>query len=210
MIRLRPLLACLATALLAACSDAATVAPPASAPSSPFVGADPARVATAITDTAASRSRAPKVHSVQPLPPTANAGGYRTAASSNARLVHCLRRESASASAVIGSSGGIVAIGNNALIVPPGALHTPVLITATVVEGDAAALRFAPHGLTFARPAGLVIDAAGCDLPAGTAPTIVYLDDTGHEIERLASFYSPSWKAVAAPVSHFSIYAIAF
>jgi hypothetical protein len=131
-------------------------------------------------------------------------------ASALGQLVACSRREPVTGSAVIGPRGGVVVAGRNTLIVPPGALREPVLITATVSADTVALVRFAPHGLQFRTPAGLVLDSEGCGIPDGAAPAVVYVDDAGTVLERIEAYFSPRWHAVAAPIEHFSGYAIAF
>lgn len=52
-----------------------------------------------------------------------------------------------------------------------------------------------------------MLDARRCDEPVVEAK-ILYLDDAGTVLEEIDAFYSPSWKRVAAPIDHFSRYAL--
>jgi len=67
-----------------------------------------------------------------------------------------------------------------------------------------------PEGLRFRKPAGLALDATGCDISGERAPDIVYLNDRGEIIQRIEATYSNAWHTIAAPIEHFSGYAIAF
>ena len=127
-------------------------------------------------------------------------------------LVKCERHPTYETTADIGPSGGIIRVGRSAVIVPPGALNKTVHITATMPEGEYVTIRFhfEPHGLEFRKPAGLILDAGGCDIPSWYAPDIVYLSDSGEILEYIDSFYSNYWHLVAAPIWHFSNFAIAW
>ena len=101
-------------------------------------------------------------------------------------------------------------MGNSSLIIPGGALRDTVTISATQLDDGTSTLRFEPHGLRFYKPAGLVLDGTGCDFPTGAEADVVYVDDAGTILETILAVYDPHWKAVAAPIVHFSGYAIAF
>jgi hypothetical protein len=123
------------------------------------------------------------------------------------RLVACEQRIAAADSALIGPSGGTLRVGNNELVVPPGALTENVLLRGEVPADTVASIRLSPEGLVFRRPAGLVLDAAGCANP-GEAAKVLYLDDADNVLEEIDAYYDPSWKRVAAPINHFSRYAL--
>ena len=93
------------------------------------------------------------------------------------------------------------------LIVPAGALSTPTLITGYVPPTNIASIHFEPEGLQFKKPAGLRHNGMGCDI-SSDQPSVLYLDDEGNVLERIDATYSPWWGTVAAPISHFSVYAI--
>jgi hypothetical protein len=132
--------------------------------------------------------------------------GIRTQ-SANGQLLVCSRRQAVEGSAVIGPSGGELIVGENRLIVPPGALIEPTLITGTVPADTIASIHFEPQGLQFRKPAGLVINARGCG-PVSDEPSVLYIDDDGNVLERINAVYSNWWRTVAAPINHFSVYAI--
>lgn len=136
-------------------------------------------------------------------------GSKRPASSmqSNGALVACSQREAIADSALIGPSGGTLVVGNNRLIVPAGALTQPVMISGTVPAEPYAAIHFEPQGLQFRKPAGLQLDATGCTLPDGEQH-VDYVADDGTVLERIDATYSNWWHAVAAPINHFSVYAI--
>jgi hypothetical protein len=124
--------------------------------------------------------------------------------------VVCKASRAAVQSGVFGPAGGTLAFGESRLIIPGGALHDTVTITATPLNDGTSTVQFQPQGLHFYKPAGLVLDAANCSLPDEGAPSIVYLGDAGEVLETIPARYDPHWKAVAAPIVHFSGYAIAF
>jgi len=128
----------------------------------------------------------------------------------NAWLVQCENHPAFEGSGDIGPSGGHIIAGPHRLIIPPGALLHTVHITATVPAGDNVFVEFQPSGLVFRKPAGLLLDAEGCDLSQYHAPDVVYLNDAGDVEERIDAVYSNHWKTVAAPIWHFSGYAIAW
>jgi hypothetical protein len=124
--------------------------------------------------------------------------------------VACKASRVAARSGVFGPAGGTLVFGESRLIIPGGALRDTVTITATPLDDGTSTVQFQPQGLRFYKPAGLVLDAADCLLPDDGAPSIVYLGDAGEVLETIPARYDPHWKAVAAPIVHFSGYAIAF
>jgi hypothetical protein len=170
-------------ATLAACADSNTAPPP------------------------AALAGTPAVASLRP-----EYDGHGNPNSQHARLVQCERHPTWVGSATIGPNGGQLLVGSSRVIVPPGALNKKVFITATMPAGEFVTIRFEfqPHGLVFKKPAGLILNAAGCDIPAWSSPDIVYLGENGEILERIDSYYSNHWHTVAAPIWHFSGYAIAW
>jgi hypothetical protein len=126
------------------------------------------------------------------------------------QVVACSNRQSAVGSALIGPSGGTLVVGNSRLIVPPGALTEPTLISGTVPDTAIAIIEFEPTGLHFRKPAGLQLDVAGCNATTYDSPAVVYVDDAGNTSERIDAVFSNDWHTVAAPIEHFSGYAFAF
>ena len=62
------------------------------------------------------------------------------------------------------------------------------------------------HGLTFKKPAGLILDATSCV----DVPTIVYLIDQVTVSAQIEAVYSNWWHTIACPIWHFSGYSVAF
>ena len=133
-------------------------------------------------------------------------GAKRTDAALAGKFIpmNCVPKRAATGSAVIGPAGGILTVGTHRLIVPAGALTQPVLISGTVPEGKPFEIDLQPHGLQFRKAAGLILDASSCT----NVPTIVYLIDQYNQGPPTPAFYSNWWKAIAAPIWHFSGYAI--
>lgn len=128
----------------------------------------------------------------------------------NGALIRCDNQLAGTASATIGPKGGQIAVGRNRLIVQPGALKETVLISAVVPEDDVSLMQLAPHGLVFRKPVLLVLDAEHCGLRSSDTPDVVYVNDAGAILERIEARYYPKYKAVAAPIEHFSGYALAW
>lgn len=127
------------------------------------------------------------------------------------RPVSCAPRDPIVNSGTFGPAGGTLVFGNSRLVIPGGALRSTVTITATTLGDSSSTVHFEPEGLTFAKPAGLVLDGDGCSLDVeGGTPSIVYIGTDGQILEVIPAEYDPHWKAVAAPLAHFSGYAIAF
>lgn len=139
-------------------------------------------------------------------------GGRGNPSAQTAALIRCEEHPTWTGSAVIGPRGGTLMVGSSRVVVPPGALDKKVFITATMPAGEFVTIRFEfqPHGLVFRKPAGLILNASGCDIPSWATPDIVYLSETGEVLEYIDAYYSNYWHTVAAPIWHFSGYAIAW
>lgn len=164
---------------------------------------------------------APERDVVSPLaaPPAAVAawvaGARKTPANAEAgdqdgAGTRCTPRVGVFNSAIFGPKGGTLLFGQSRLIIPAGALKQSVLISATVPTSDPTRVEFQPEGLQFAKPAGLQMDASGCNIDDVTVPNVVYLSPTGEILETIVAVYDPRWHTIAAPITHFSGYAIAF
>ncbi|MHB0948835.1 MAG: hypothetical protein ACYC3Q_12875 [Gemmatimonadaceae bacterium] len=126
------------------------------------------------------------------------------------RLVACSRRPESTDTRVIGPDGGTLRFGGNSLDVPEGALDDTVRITARVVPNvDYLLVEFEPSGLRFDRPATLSLSVAGCAIPRGTTPDVVYVGHDGRILDRIDAVFSRWWQRVSAPIQHFSGYSIA-
>jgi hypothetical protein len=124
--------------------------------------------------------------------------------------VVCAVRRPLANGGVFGPGGGTLVIGNSRLIIPGGALRDTVTITATTGGDSTSTVNFQPEGLQFRKPVGLILDSTGCAIDDGANPSVVYLGTDGTVLETIPAIYDPHWKAVAAPIEHFSGYAIAF
>ncbi len=124
--------------------------------------------------------------------------------------VSCHARKLAVGQGRFGPSGGTLVVGSTRLFIPGGALRDTVTITATAPGDTTSTVEFEPHGLHFAKPVGLAIGSEGCAIPEDARPSVVYLDANGRVLEIIWAEYDPRFKAVTAPIEHFSGYAIAF
>jgi hypothetical protein len=124
--------------------------------------------------------------------------------------VACPAAEAATASVRIGPRGGVLRIAGSRLVVPPGSLRAGIRITAAL-RGDASGtIDFLPEGLRFQEPALLVLSAAGCEIPAAGIAAVVHIGMQGEILETIAASFDRRRDEVAAPITHFSGYAIAF
>lgn len=126
------------------------------------------------------------------------------------KVLTCSGRRVVVASGRFGPPGGTLLFGNSRLIIPGGALHDTVTIMASAPNPASSEVIFKPEGLHFFKAAGLVLEATGCVTPQDAAPSVVYLSPSGVILETIPADYDSHWKTVAAPISHFSGYAIAF
>jgi len=122
----------------------------------------------------------------------------------------CAPHGASQASGRFGPGGGTLLFGNSRLIIPGGALRDTVTISAVIPEGTSTNVEFAPHGLQFAKPAGLILSTESCEISNPLAPSVVYLSPDGDVLEYIQAVFDPHWKTIAAPIDHFSGYAIAF
>lgn len=138
--------------------------------------------------------------------------GHGSPNSSQSGLVRCENHSTFVGEGEIGANGGQIVVGTSRIIFPPGALTKKTKIKATIPAGEHLTMtfEFEPHGVQFKKPAGLVFDASSCDIPSWSAPDIVYLSATGEILQHIQSYYSNHWHFVAAPIWHFSRYAVAY
>jgi hypothetical protein len=109
----------------------------------------------------------------------------------------------------VGPWGGTIRVGNNALVIPRGALRSSVRIKAEQIPGSTNSVRFSPEGLQFATPATLVLNYQNCqnvDVPK----SIVYTSEQLEVLEILKSLDVLKARTIAAPIDHFSRYAVAY
>lgn len=122
----------------------------------------------------------------------------------------CATHITSTDSGVFGPAGGTLVFGTSRLIIPGGALKDTVTISATSLGGETSRVEFQPHGLEFAKSAGLLLDTSGCAIDEQNAPNVVYLSESGEILEFIRAVFDPHWHTFAAPIDHFSGYAIAF
>lgn len=126
------------------------------------------------------------------------------------RAATCAPHGAAQSWGVFGPAGGTLFFGDSRLIIPGGALRGSVTISASIPAGASSRVEFAPSGLQFNKPAGLILSTVGCVLADANVPNIVYLSADGQILETISAVFDPHWKTIAAPIEHFSGYAIAF
>ena len=150
------------------------------------------------------------VPSSRHLMPSRDAGGDGSGDAEGAQLLSCAAHGMLSASVAVGAQGGVISVGGDLLVIPAGALQSSTIITATIPADTLADIRFAPHGLQFAKPAKLVLKTTGCNLAGRSPHHVVYLDGEGEVLQTLDATPAQDGKAVATQIGHFSSYAIAF
>lgn len=115
-----------------------------------------------------------------------------------------------SASADIGILGGKISFGGNTLIVPPGAILRKTTITATAPGDGHLSAVFQPEGLHFLLPPVLTLNYRQCATPPANGAKIVYLQSLlGGLLEILPTTLDLDQHSIAAPIWHFSVYAVA-
>jgi hypothetical protein len=110
---------------------------------------------------------------------------------------------------VVGPEGGMLNVGSHRLVIPRGALSSPVKITGEQVSGKTNSVRFSPEGLRFERPAILTMTYNNCALVL-VQKRIVYTDEQLKVLEVLRSLDLFRGKTISAPIDHFSRYAVAY
>lgn len=109
----------------------------------------------------------------------------------------------------VGPQGGAVRVGKHTLVVPRGALNSYVRIKAEQMRGTTNSVRFSPEGLQFRTPAVLTLNYQNCrniDVPKA----VVYTTDGLEVRELLRSVDILRLRIIAAPIDHFSRYAVAY
>jgi hypothetical protein len=126
-------------------------------------------------------------------------------------LVGCTPLPYDSVTATIGPAGGTIRVGPHQLRIPPGALDGTVTITAVVPSARYNLVRFQPQGLEFDRSAVLAMSYANCGLLNRLLPShIAYTNDALQILELIPGIDLLLEAKVAAPIHHFSNYAVAW
>jgi hypothetical protein len=127
-------------------------------------------------------------------------------------LLRCAALRPATRSRIIGPRGGTIEIGPHKLVIPAGALSSPVTITVVIKSENVNRIHFEPHGLEFAQPAILTMSYGNCGkgvpgLPGGRggrAPVyrIVYVSPTLDIIQSLLSIDDGRNRVVSATLEY--------
>jgi hypothetical protein len=111
---------------------------------------------------------------------------------------------------VIGPEGGSLTIGQHRLVIPPGALDRPVVITGEIPVSLSVGVRLSPHGLRFRRQATLTLDYSHCLLPMLLRESVAYTDEELNVLEWPRSVDRTRAGEVDAYIDHFSRYVVAY
>lgn len=167
-----------------------------------LIGAAGCGAADTTTPLAAPTARNDATYHDGRLVPGSN-GQAGTAPSQAGAGLQCSVPQALWGEAKVGPAGGELDVGPHRLIVPPGALTRDTVISATVPAGNTIEIDFQPHGLRFNKPAGLILNASACS----GVPDALYLDEIGGP-EHISATFSEWWHVIAAPIDHFSGYAV--
>jgi hypothetical protein len=124
-------------------------------------------------------------------------------------LLSCTAQPYAVKTQTVGSAGGTIVAGTHRLVIPAGALASPVQIKAEQVIGRVNSVRFSPDGLKFAKPATLSLSYANCSSLL-LVKRVVYTNELLGILELLPSLDDLRTRTVSASVRHFSRYAVAW
>lgn len=125
------------------------------------------------------------------------------------RLLSCSPQPYVSKTQTVGTAGGVIVVGTHRLVIPSGALRSPVTIRAEQVTSRVNSVRFHPEGLKFERPAALTMSYANCS-PLMILKRVVYTNELLRILELLPSLDNVRDKTVTGTVRHFSRYAVAW
>ncbi len=172
-----------------------------------------ALVATLMVGIAACSGDSPTTPTpaLAPATPTPLLGSLPIVGSLLGGYVKCTPLPEAYSATTIGPDGGVLQAGKHTLIVPPGALTQPVLISMRAPSDTINSVVFGPEGLTFQQghsPA-LTLDYSNCPNPLLVKKRIVYSSNNLLQIlEVLLSLDLQQSSKVSAPIKHFSRYAV--
>jgi hypothetical protein len=124
-------------------------------------------------------------------------------------LLTCQEQQYQVTYATIGPWGGTIRVGKHSLVIPKGALRSSVRIKAEQIRGSTNSVRFSPEGLQFEKQAVLALNYENCqntDVPK----TVVYTTEKLKILEILKSLDLLRSRTIAAPIDHFSRYAVAY
>ena len=124
-------------------------------------------------------------------------------------LLTCQEQQYAVTYQTIGSQGGTIKIGKHSLTIPKGALRSNVQIKAEQMSGSTNSVRFSPEGLHFEKQAILALNYQNCQ-NVEVPKAVVYTTEKLKILEILQSLDLLKSRTIAAPIDHFSRYAVAF
>ena len=125
-------------------------------------------------------------------------------------LLACAPLPYDSVTETIGPAGGTLAVGADTLVVPPGALAAPTVITGVTPADTVDLVQFQPQGLQFQQPASLTMGYGNCNLLGLLLPKqVAYVSDQLQILDLLPSL-DLLQGTVTAKVFHFSGYAVAW
>jgi len=136
-------------------------------------------------------------------------GGVLTQLLKVTGLLTCQEQQYAVTYQTVGSQGGTIKIGKHSLTIPKGALRSNVQIKAEQMRGSTNSVRFSPEGLHFEKQATLALNYQNCQ-NVEVPKAVVYTTEKLKILEILQSLDLLKSRTIAAPIDHFSRYAVAF
>jgi hypothetical protein len=147
--------------------------------------------------------------SAGPTPPSELQVGGALLSLGDLHLLACSAQPYAVRTQTVGSGGGTIVVGTHRLVIPAGALASPVQIKAEQLTGKVNSVRFSPEGLKFAKSATLSLSYSNCS-PLLLLKRVVYTNERLGILELLPSIDDLRSRTVSAPIRHFSRYAVAW
>ena len=135
---------------------------------------------------------------------------FSTGRGPSSGLLRCRPMAYDSVTMVIGPAGGDIKVSRHVLSISGGTLKQRTTITAVAPSDTLNRIRFKPEGLVFNKPVVLVMSYANCMLDASSPREIVYTDDHLKILQHVPSRDDPAGKRVAALLTHFSQYGVAW
>ena len=128
-------------------------------------------------------------------------------------LFQCTPQPFAADTEVVGPAGGVITMGKHKLVIPAGALSSPVRIIGSAPVDNVVSVQFQPEGLQF-NPnhlPQLTLDYSACPIvPVLLPKRIAYTDSKLNILSYLLSVDNLLTRRVTGQVHHFSRYAIAW
>ena len=128
-------------------------------------------------------------------------------------LLQCTPQPFAADTEVVGAAGGVIRMGRHQLVIPAGALSSPVRIIGSAPVDHVVSVEFQPEGLQFnpQHLPQLTLDYSACPLVPTLLPKrIAYTDGNLNILSYLLSIDNLLQRRVSGQVHHFSRYAVAW